>query len=626
MELLDLALTMSSPPERPGTLKRTMSTATALSVNMNHCDASLALEQLHGTPSEYDEDSPDFVADDVNALGLSSSRQSSYVGSSSIATALKVIAVICPDIMKHSSLTAPNSPFGKSERSVNLQNSTTPSRETEVLYVDAYFDHFHHIIPMINEHQFRHKFESGSDDLAWLALMNMVLAMGSIAKETCLESTHAIFYQRAKNFLSFDSFGSGKLEIVQALALMGGLYLHYCNRPNMAVAVTGAALRMAYALGLHRKQPSELTNSQTSNQSPTGDKENKRRTWWVLVCLDTWGSTTLGRPSMGDCFGPAISIPPPSFDDFPNHALEAKAPILVAAVQFCELSAQIQDRLASAPCLNLADATAYDSQLENQYVQLPPMLLSPNQCPANLHVPRAIIKWQNQNLRLLLHRPTLLAAALARKPFEELALAEQESIARCRDIAGETIVDIACDWQPDPVCGWHAAWYLFQAAMVPLVSVFYEHNNSRACGKWHGQIDMALRLLHQMELWSPIAKKTRQVIAELQHSSTQVPDEVLAGNTQILDQQSPFLFDEAWANSMWFNASDWPTYPLDPTEYANGVHQDTSEFNDSVQQAHVYMNGVQQHQQHEYTNGMQQDEFVSSIPSLGHHTQNMRGG
>lgn len=120
------------------------------------------------------------------------------------------------------------------------------------------------------------------------------------------DHNHINFYNRAKEHLGLDSFGSSHLETLQALALMGGYYLHYINRPNMANAVTGAALRMACALGLHREtsvDPSNLDGD--SLQS-----ELRRRTWWSLFCLDTWASTTLGRPSLGR-WGPAITIRPP---------------------------------------------------------------------------------------------------------------------------------------------------------------------------------------------------------------------------------------------------------------------------------------------------------------------------
>lgn len=195
------------------------------------CDGSLVLEQLQDTRSEFDEDSPDFVTDDVNALGLSALRHSSYVGSSSISAALKVLSILCPSITKHSNLTHIDSPYEKIARNGFECATLVIPREREAAFMEAYFAHVHVLIPMIDEHHFRTCFNAATrDDGPWLSLMNMVFALGSIAASTCLDTTHTIFYHRAKEHLGFDAFGSGRIETIQALALMGGFYLHYCNR------------------------------------------------------------------------------------------------------------------------------------------------------------------------------------------------------------------------------------------------------------------------------------------------------------------------------------------------------------------------------------------------------------
>ena len=75
----------------------------------------------------------------------------------------------------------------------------------------------------------------------------------------------------------------------------------------MAVAVTGAALRMACALGIHRESPLYAASEHAQKHDIQNDREIKRRTWWSLVCLDIWGSTTLGRPAACDYFGPAVT-------------------------------------------------------------------------------------------------------------------------------------------------------------------------------------------------------------------------------------------------------------------------------------------------------------------------------
>ena len=194
-------------------------------------EGSSALEQLQDTPSEFDEDSPDYVTDDVNALNLSTMRHSSYVGSSSISAALKVMSILCPAIKKHSNLPQIDSPYERFDKDSSDSFSLTITRETEVMSVEAYFAHVHVLVPMIDEIQFRTHFASDARvDAPWLSLLNMVFALGSIAAMTCLDTVHTVFYARAKRYLGLDSFGSGRMETIQALALMGGFYLHYCNR------------------------------------------------------------------------------------------------------------------------------------------------------------------------------------------------------------------------------------------------------------------------------------------------------------------------------------------------------------------------------------------------------------
>src|SRR5205085_78807 len=119
---------------------------------------------------------------------------------------------------------------------------------------------------------------------------------------------HATYYNRAKENLGIDSYGSGQIETLQAMILLGGYYLHYRNKPNIAYAVTGAAWRLACALGLHREFPERPPSLHEKDDSLPAD--TRRRTWWSLFILDTWGSTTMGRPSLSG-HGPAFTVRTP---------------------------------------------------------------------------------------------------------------------------------------------------------------------------------------------------------------------------------------------------------------------------------------------------------------------------
>lgn len=294
------------------------------------CQSLANLEQIPTHDTEWDEErrtreSIPAEADDVNALSLSVDRQSSYLGATSIKAAFIVMLKVAPGL--RSFLTPSNN--GNHKQLAPSSNYPTPrpsndfsshpvkaafspitwSSEGQTL-IDAYFNRVQILIPMLDEPSFRADYLSGRrNDAPWLALLNMVFAMGSIVATKSDDHNHIRFYNRSKEHLGIDSLGSSHIETLQAMALMGGQYLHYINRPNTANALLGAALRMACAMGLHRES---LPEESTGNAFLV---EQRRRTWWSLFCLDTWASTTLGRPSMGRwCSAVTVRSPDGSMD------------------------------------------------------------------------------------------------------------------------------------------------------------------------------------------------------------------------------------------------------------------------------------------------------------------------
>lgn len=194
------------------------------------------------------------------------------------------------------------------------------SYRDEQRLIDAYFATIHIFVPIIHEPSFRTKYltSRGSQDLSWLALVNMVLALGSVATSPGNSDEDLEYYHVAQQYLSLESFGNGRLETLQALVLMGGQYLHFRNRPNIASAIVGACYRIASGLGLHLKVP-EVIEGKVSLQ-----EEVKRRNWWAIYVLDTWGSTTLGRPS--------ISLG--SFVDTPRNILDDQVRLIPLGFEF----------------------------------------------------------------------------------------------------------------------------------------------------------------------------------------------------------------------------------------------------------------------------------------------------
>lgn len=180
----------------------------------------------------------------------------------------------------------------------------------------------------------------------------------------------------------------------------------------------------------------------------------------------------------------------------------------------------------------------------------PPEMSAPsNSCPEFLKTPRAIMHWRYQNLRIVLHRPFLLATALRRTPYISLSAEEKVAVGRCRIIASQTITDISNLCEEELIAGWNAVWFMYQAVMVPLVSVFSTLSSNAqsssngepnlntdmpdAAGsasamssggdddvrKWEQQIQTAMAFFDRMTHWSVAARKSKEVVSRLYEAS-----------------------------------------------------------------------------------------------------------
>jgi len=492
-------------------------------------DRSLAnLEQIPSQDTEWDEvrrnrDPIPAEADDVNALSLSVDRQSSYLGATSIKAAFLVMLKVAPILRSY--LAPPSNGGGNKQSSASNYPTPGPGSSVKNLLaiawssegqtlIDAYFNRVQILVPMLDEPSFRADYLNGRrNDAPWLALLNMVFAMGSIVAHKSDDHNHINFYTRAQEHLGIESFGSGHLETLQALALMGGYYLHYINRPNMANAISGAALRMACAMGLHKES---ISDQNSENQLAV---EARRRTWWSLFCLDTWASTTLGRPSMGR-WSPAITIRSPEGTNDTNVIGQHTGVIpLIENIKFCKIATQIQDALAQSPLLRASDRANLDDQLVAWHDNLPWILRSTEPCPESLYTARCVMKWRYQNLRVVLYRPVLLNLANRGNEGGPPSHEEVDAVSKCRAIAKQTIEDIAREWTPNQMLGWNGVWFLYQASMIPLVSIFWESWNTQQVRECQSQLEIVLQALEGMTEWSLAAKRSREVVSKMYEAS-----------------------------------------------------------------------------------------------------------
>ncbi|GIC93207.1 putative C6 transcription factor [Aspergillus udagawae] len=479
------------------------------------------------------------ISDDVNALSLSAKQPSSYLGVSSIHAVLKVIVWLDPGSLSYFSRTPASAAHRDSmqdystaaeHQNWHIQSSqhhpVTPPQAhmqaTDLQLLDAYFTWFQPFVPMLDEQAFRETYLSGHRrDDRWLGLVNIVFALGSIAACPSEDMSHKIYFQRSKSYLSLDSLGSSHLETIQTLGLIGGYYLHYTSEPNLAYSLMGAALRMAAALGLHK----EFSYSQdASNKQKISAMDLKRRTWWSLFCMDTWGGMTLGRPSMGR-LGPTITV------KLPNHRETGNVldilPLL-ENIRFCKVATQIQEVLAVAPLTKHAEISQLDNQLLEWYENLPSILKDHEPCSESILNTRIVMRWRYFNQRMLLYRPTLLSYAMRRVPYIALRSEERTAIERCREIAEATIQDISSTAQSHQMSGWNATWLIYQATMVPLLGLFLNDataSDPRASFQsCQSQVETAMMVLARLQLWSPTAKRTLEAVSRILEASKRGSD------------------------------------------------------------------------------------------------------
>ncbi|KKA28314.1 hypothetical protein TD95_003021 [Thielaviopsis punctulata] len=448
-------------------------------------------------------------ADDANSLGLHVNRPTSSLETSSVKFTLIIMLKIQPALRSSSSVYSlqdlPESVADHSHiTSKNLQKIVWTWKGQTL--VDAYFKRVHILIPMLDEPRFRADYLSGHrTDAPWLALLNMVFAMGSIAALKSDDYSHVHYYNTAMEYLPADSLDSIHIESIQALAIAGGYYLHYINKPSIANAVLGSAIRMASTLGLDRQ------NLPQQDVSPV-DKEIRQRTWWSLFCLDTLASIILSRPSFGR-WSPSVTIQPPEFSILQNNDSAQHAGVFPLAedAAFCKIATQIQDLLAVSPILNPADRCNLDQQLLTWYNNLPWLLRTNDACSEPLALARCIMKWRYYNCRMFLHRPTLFNLASSNADLAAISGQDLVVIETCRNLSKDMVKCIGDEWSRNQVSGWNAVWFLYQAVMVPLISLFWQPHSSGAV-EWRLQIESVLELLQAMEEWSLSARRSREIV------------------------------------------------------------------------------------------------------------------
>ncbi|KAK5682041.1 hypothetical protein LTR17_027411 [Elasticomyces elasticus] len=243
-QLVDLAVTLPAPQVSP----------------------SHQIDQVLDLGSQYQSTRSSGDADSLDALEEPPERDPPIddANDTDTSAALRVILKIAPFVRTHIARTSNETvpPSRSTSPPPNFRPMDPyylPSPDVGQKLIESYFRHVDVQMPMIDEdHLWRTYLYDHRRDSPWLALLNMVMALSSLAGSTCEDEEHYVYFQRARLHLDLETFGSSSILMLQAMGLFSGYYLHYLNRPNEANCLMGATLRMATALGLHREYKESL--------------------------------------------------------------------------------------------------------------------------------------------------------------------------------------------------------------------------------------------------------------------------------------------------------------------------------------------------------------------------------
>ncbi|KFY27798.1 hypothetical protein V493_03294 [Pseudogymnoascus sp. VKM F-4281 (FW-2241)] len=569
---LILAGDPSELPQSPSPMSSSATPTRASSSQGDNLEMLQIIPPVESRNSYVSTDLINTISDDINALSLSPRQPSCYLGIASTSAVFKVIKSVDPTFRPPDEVQDKTSKSDLPPTSLvvatNVPHFHDPmnSHASGLPLINAFFDYVHQFTPLLDETEFRHTYLLGvRRDDRWLALLNTVFALGSISICGADRTCHSDFFQQAMAKLSLESLGDVHLETVQILALLAGHYLHFVSQPNLAYSLTGVAIRMATALGLHKDFSNHYGVANRRVQASSTSLALRQRIWWSLFIVDTWGCMTLGRPTFGR-LGRAISVKLPK-QVMGQNPLNTVS--LIENVRFCKIATEIQDHLATNPTIPYDEIDRLDNQLTEWYEHIPLLLKAESPCDGSVMIAGTTLRWRFHNLRILLHRPTFLKFAIRKVPFRHLCDKDRSSIQKCRSTALETIQDIASTSVTNPTMGRAVVWWIFQASLVPLLGLFVADNTLPAedpAGtpeSCRAQVETVISTLLRMERWARTARRTSEVVSQILNAAPREPSrDETAENEHFphgpLTESSLNLPDQSlWDSINWANDDEW---------------------------------------------------------------------
>lgn len=310
--------------------------------------------------------------------------------------------------------------------------------------VDAFFEHVHADYPVLHEASFRETYEqwpasSTGVDRAWLCSLLCVLILGRrVASITVSSEQDERWWSQASALLPTVLFTSS-VSAVQAL-MLASLHLHNIKHRDACWTLTGAAVRISFAIGLHRHSVGNMQTPLT--------RELRKSVWWTLYSFELMQVSSHDRPSAIENSMCSVECPKVSILDLglpPDYIIWSNRLIVILGSACRALRTLRKTFTEDAPIGPLSPVTGLLRELDSWKLALPAHLSleSINILPPSYQRPLLLLHLQYHYIVSLVSRSALLSrvAMLSTKPNEAL-LEETPSMANVCIASGRTSCDL----------------------------------------------------------------------------------------------------------------------------------------------------------------------------------------
>lgn len=236
-----------------------------------------------------------------------------------------------------------------------------PIKSIALELVEDAFKSFNHFFPLFDEQEFLYQFhqhytESSPSQPAWWACVNVVLSLAHRFRamrnlQTAYENTQSCGYiHNALAVVSELSVLPQSLPAIQALLGMA-IVLQGSPNPQSSSVLTAAAVRLAQAMGLHRRtQDKDLSARQV---------EQRKRVFWAAYLLDKDISLRMGQPFAQDDDDMDAELPSenPTEISLINHGNEFRSiSFFNSRIGLAVIQGQVYKRLYSVKAARQSEA------------------------------------------------------------------------------------------------------------------------------------------------------------------------------------------------------------------------------------------------------------------------------